>query len=797
MEAVTSAATQGALVVVVDDCSPDEYREEFRSIAKLGLGSQVVFLQHRTNRGPSAARNTAIRWVLQHAPTVEFIVPLDADDLLALGAIEHLEAALDRIDDDQVGWIGGDGTLFGTYEGAARMPRRFSRYRLSQENMFFVTSCIRRAIFEQGIWYDEDLHGFEDWGFYLRALDRGWVGQHIGEFGFHYRKHGPSRLAENRPYFESFREHIREQLPALYGRQAELRLEHEDLPRFAVVDLDSGVVEYLSSPDLPPKVVTPGTDEFEAYRPPIVIAARSGWLQQLRAERTWHQTLSLSQMSMRHQPALALGWHRAQHENVRGLEFRSSALPPAGYVLSAAVVGHDLELLLATLEGNHEPPDTLQLGPAVQTMPPPPSNVHPAAVEALTALMVPSAQVRQQWPDDEIASGDREWAFWHSVRQLRRTEVRATPNGIRDVGIVVPWIGLGGMDIIMLEFALALANRPGYRVHLLTTLAGISEMNPSYLSAFSTINPVPDTPGADLTARALMAQMDVLLIANSEAALNFIGTLPSESRPTTLVFIQNVDVSRDGTLVGFLFPMARQYEQFIDAYVVPSLLSADMLASFGVPAHKRIVVPNAAAYRPDPRSPSHQLAGGHLPSEDRPMRLLFAGRFDRQKGMDRLVTIIETLRERGVKFELRLVGRALLESDDIPRGDGITLLPPSFDPDEMAAHFSWADCLLLPSRWEGFPLVMLDAMAFGLLVVTSDVGGTPEYVTDGNECVLVEDKLGDDHVIARFLEALTAFDREPSAFDDIRRRGQQFSATLTWPDLADRIEALFGANERN
>ncbi|CAN0422500.1 unnamed protein product, partial [Phaeothamnion confervicola] len=166
--------------------------------------------------------------------------------------------------------------------------------------------------------------------------------------------------------------------------------------------------------------------------------------------------------------------------------------------------------------------------------------------------------------------------------------------GTRNVGVIVPWIGLGGMDLIMLELARAMADRPENRVHLMTSESGLLEMRASYATAFTTINPVPNSSYKEQTVRAFMEDMDVLMIANSATAFHYLPAVRARTAPTTLVFIQNVDISADSLSVGFLYPLARQYEGCIDGYVVPSRLTADQIAGFGVPEHKIVVVPNAA-----------------------------------------------------------------------------------------------------------------------------------------------------------------------------------------------------------
>jgi glycosyltransferase involved in cell wall biosynthesis len=144
-----------------------------------------------------------------------------------------------------------------------------------------------------------------------------------------------------------------------------------------------------------------------------------------------------------------------------------------------------------------------------------------------------------------------------------------------------------------------------------------------------------------------------------------------------------------------------------------------------------------------------------------------------------------------VEFEARLVGKAVLEQGDDYGGHDVSVVPPSYDVEVMREHFGWADVLVLPSRWEGLPLVMLDAMVFGVAVVTTDVGGIPEYIADGDHAVVVSDRAGDAHVVGRFIEALRAMHRDPASFVPMRRRAAAFSESLTWPQIADDVARHF------
>lgn len=107
----------------------------------------------------------------------------------------------------------------------------------------------------------------------------------------------------------------------------------------------------------------------------------------------------------------------------------------------------------------------------------------------------------------------------------------------------------------------------------------------------------------------------------------------------------------------------------------------------------------------------------------------FAGRFDRQKGFH---TYVEVMRRLGDTARGIAIGRPILAGADVVPSD----LPPNIEllgwqPRERVLELcAGADALLMPSRWEGFPLVALEAMQAGTAVWATRVGGLTDIVVD-------------------------------------------------------------------
>ncbi len=129
---------------------------------------------------------------------------------------------------------------------------------------------------------------------------------------------------------------------------------------------------------------------------------------------------------------------------------------------------------------------------------------------------------------------------------------------------------------------------------------------------------------------------------------------------------------------------------------------------------------------------------------DAPVRFIYVGRLEPVKGVDLVLQAATLLRSAlpggAPAWSLTLAGdgsqRAALEAQAHALGlaDRVRFLGTRQD---VANLLSSNDVLVLPSRWEGMPNVALEAMACGLPVIATAVGGTPEVVAHRETGILV------------------------------------------------------------
>lgn len=168
----------------------------------------------------------------------------------------------------------------------------------------------------------------------------------------------------------------------------------------------------------------------------------------------------------------------------------------------------------------------------------------------------------------------------------------------------------------------------------------------------------------------------------------------------------------------------------------------------------------------------------------------FVGQLDERKGIANLLNAYKLVNKQLPQTRLLLVGDGKLRSfiekqkDGLPNPSNIVLT--GFQED-IPGIMSLIDVLALPSYWEGFGLVLIEAMAAGKPVVTTKVSSMPEIVRDGVHGYLVEP--GDSTALAKAL--LKILTNAQSAVQMGAQGRQEVEQHFTLNRMIDKIEELF------
>ena len=144
---------------------------------------------------------------------------------------------------------------------------------------------------------------------------------------------------------------------------------------------------------------------------------------------------------------------------------------------------------------------------------------------------------------------------------------------------------------------------------------------------------------------------------------------------------------------------------------------------YGLPAKKLQVIYSGISDKKGDIDPSVKLP-------DNCVNLLFVGRFDPQKGIDYLLEEFSKCRRNDLR--LTVIGDNVIGGTHIEKENSDTVTFLGWVPHEkLASYYSQCDAVVMPSRWEAFGLVAIEAMKYSKPVIVSNKGALPEIIKDG------------------------------------------------------------------
>lgn len=262
--------------------------------------------------------------------------------------------------------------------------------------------------------------------------------------------------------------------------------------------------------------------------------------------------------------------------------------------------------------------------------------------------------------------------------------------------------------------------------------------------------------------------------------------------------------SKEETETGLRIGIERRLMQEIDVIVAATPLDrAQMVWNYGADAERIRVVPCGVDLRRfQPRDPLAARAQLGLSANER--LLVCVGRMEPLKGMDALLRAMALLIERQPaqreKLRVLLIGgdsesrpeswngeqrRLNALRHELHIADRVSFLGAQSQ-ELLPSYFAAADVVAVPSHYESFGLVALEALACGAAVVSSNAGGLGLTIEDGRSGLLFPP---DDHVALANQIGRILGDESYAA--ELRAGAQRRAREYGWPTIARRVSGIY------
>jgi glycosyltransferase involved in cell wall biosynthesis len=257
--------------------------------------------------------------------------------------------------------------------------------------------------------------------------------------------------------------------------------------------------------------------------------------------------------------------------------------------------------------------------------------------------------------------------------------------------------------------------------------------------------------------------------------------LVAARRDLTVVAHFHLDVDPTGP-AGFLLPtykrqcLARTLRRADAVVALTPGQAAFLTDDYGIAPERVTVVANGVE--------DVFLRIRHSPTPGRPLRLLFVGRLDRQKNVPRLLRALARV---DGQVEVVIVGdgedaaRCRAASTELHL-DHVRFVGIQHG-GALVAWYQWADVFVLPSDREGMPLALLEAMAAGLGVITTNVSDLACLVGDGG---LVVPPHADN-----LATAISRLAGNRLLVTDLQTRSRRRGRAFGWNGAVDQVSDLY------
>jgi glycosyltransferase involved in cell wall biosynthesis len=407
--------------------------------------------------------------------------------------------------------------------------------------------------------------------------------------------------------------------------------------------------------------------------------------------------------------------------------------------------------------------------------------------------LVDGTNVKYTWNFTREVSVDRKRLFERYIRRRRKdsqcitvhqppsksvhtkTCVNIQSTSKRNVLLVLPYLVLGGAVRRLLEIADWL-KQEGYRVYVLTTEeqgAGALDVSDRFEEISDGIYPLPSFMGTQEHARSdwqkfvhyLIYSKDINLIVQAGSRF-FYDMLPSLRQLHSQVRIVDQQFNTEGH-----FTSNQCYASFIDHTVVENEdIERELIDTCHRDPASFTLIHNGI-----------DLEGKFNPQKyldkDRPKRLMgkivisFIGRISEEKGPDIFIEIARRFRSH-YEIHFVLAGPGPLQEylKEQIQFYGIEQTVTVYGNVDSAEYLSYTDILLVPSRVEGRPNVVLEALSMKVPVIASKVGGIPHFLKDQENALLCESE-----DVAGFCLAIHRLVSDSSLMNSLKENSRRYA----------------------
>ncbi len=293
-------------------------------------------------------------------------------------------------------------------------------------------------------------------------------------------------------------------------------------------------------------------------------------------------------------------------------------------------------------------------------------------------------------------------------------------------------------------------------------------------------------PGSYKKVRHVITGKNIDLLHFHNPLFTFGGALLRKSTLPKIMTTHYVIDFKGNRVVASLYKsiirwITKSIAKHVDVIICVNNEYLPIYKQWGIDEKKLVMIPNGIdtnKFSPGPSSIKKKLGCKHL--------LVYWGRLGYQKNIAFLIDAFKTIKTPNTK--LAIIGKGPdLKKLQALAGDSDNVLFPGYLPDDKLLEYArGADIAVLPSRGESWGLVIGEAMACGLPVISSDVGMAQELLGDGRGIILKKE------TTEGFAGAIDALLSDKKNAQVMGKKARSFIVDrYSWDQVTGKIEELY------
>ncbi|MHA1221722.1 MAG: glycosyltransferase family 4 protein [Candidatus Heimdallarchaeaceae archaeon] len=176
---------------------------------------------------------------------------------------------------------------------------------------------------------------------------------------------------------------------------------------------------------------------------------------------------------------------------------------------------------------------------------------------------------------------------------------------------------------------------------------------------------------------------------------------------------------------------------------------------------------------------------------EEPKNLLFIGRFEKQKGVLRVLEVFLKIKDEYENLKLTIVGRGKLKSyiDNYIKENSLeerVKVLTNIESSEIFRLYSQADLFLMPSNYESFGIAIAEAIASGVPTLATSQGGVTFYLENNKNGLLIDNVEDIEEIVEKTRYILNNLDLR----NKFRKNGIKLQKYLSWEKTAHQVLSL-------